>query len=902
PSGNTPTDGLFSATNTVPGIAVGYYNVHVRDNGGVADYCEAVFPLNIVKDPALDMDVNTDHNLCSGDAQGQIVVIVTGGEAPYTYSINGGTNQTSNTFMNLAAGSYVVRVTDANNCFIEETHTITEPYTLSASAAVTALVECNPTDGAEVRITNAIGGTAPYQYSFSGGTSYGSNPIGFLLPGTHTVYIQDVNGCTFPMVVTIEPEPTPPTVTPDIAFDCEGEGIITLSPNSTDFDYTYLLDGTPNTPVDSNTFNNVLVGPHTITVNYTSNSAPAASILLDENFGFGPTTSIIEVDPNFCYEPLDGTVTPCNTGGVGQLANGEYTVTQSIAGSWDAGWRSPKDQTTGRSDGRFLAIDLGTAAGEYGIIYAKRGIEVIPNRELTISMNLFNLVYEGYSGSQLDPNVRIELVDGSGNVISDFSTGNISRNQNENDWRHYSTTLDPANNTNIDIVIRTHIDDTHGNDLAIDDIQAFQIPEVCPGSFTVDVNVEDGHAFDAGLTGHTNISCFGGNDGSISFEVENFDPTDGYTYSLNGVAVPGIQTNGTVDLSGLTAGSYTIRVVDQRDGSCFVEFTQILTEPTAVEVSASINELTCTNGGGTLTATASGGTPTYEYQLEDDSANILVGYQTDHVFTGLTAGVYIIRAKDSNGCEDVSEALTISVPETIEFDLLPTACYGGNNDGSIQVDITNGNEGYKFRLNGGGWITPIPVESNTHIFNGLAAGTYTIDVMDGYGCIEQDTVTIVDALVASVEVVDISTCADGSITVTASGGSPTLEYAFVVNGIDPDGTFTGSNVFTVVLGNEGTYDVYVRDNSANNPYCEFMETVVVNPPTPLTMDVTPTDPDCHDGTGSILVEITSGIAPYTIQIVDLDNGGTSNQTATNVLTTTRTYYNLQPGNYDIIVT
>src|SRR5690606_25595908 len=67
PSGNTPTDDLFSATNPVSGIVVGNYNVYVRDHGGVADYCEAVFPLAIVKDPALEMDVTTLDNLCSGD-------------------------------------------------------------------------------------------------------------------------------------------------------------------------------------------------------------------------------------------------------------------------------------------------------------------------------------------------------------------------------------------------------------------------------------------------------------------------------------------------------------------------------------------------------------------------------------------------------------------------------------------------------------------------------------------------------------------------------------------------------------------------------------------------------------------------------------------------------------------
>ena len=80
-----------------------------------------------------------------------------------------------------------------------------------------------------------------------------------------------------------------------------------------------------------------------------------------------------------------------------------------------------------------------------------------------------------------------------------------------------------------------------------------------------------------------------------------------------------------------------------------------------------------------------------------------------------------------------------------------------------------------------------------------------------------------------------------------------------------------------------------------------METVTVNPATPLTITNTPTDPLCHDGLGSIQVDITSGISPYIIQIVDLDNGGAGNQTDTNVLVSSRSYFNLMPGNYTVNV-
>ena len=422
--------------------------------------------------------------------------------------------------------------------------------------------------------------------------------------------------------------------------------------------------------------------------------------------------------------------------------------------------------------------------------------------------------------------------------------------------------------------------------------------------FDAECTVEDGHAFDAAITNFTNLTCNGAADGSITFEAENFDPATGFTYQVDGGAVSAAQFAGPITVNGLSAGNHTITIVDLRDPACSVVLNQTLTEPAVLDVTASITtQLTCTNGGATITAAATGGTPTYQYQLEDGVGGVLVAYQSSTVFNGLAAGNYILRARDTNLCEDVTTVMTVFAPTPIVFTSTPTVCYSGNNDGNIQVDVTSGNGNYQFSLNGGPWMTPTPATGTTYTFGNLTAGTYTIDVRDQYGCLGvQQNVTIVDALVAQVQVVDISSCADGSITVTASGGSPTLQYAFVLTGGDPTGLFTTTNVYTVTTGNDGTYDVYVRDNSATSPYCEYMETVTVNPGVPLTMTATPTDPQCHDGTGSILVDITSGLAPYTIQIIDLDNGGASNQTNTNVLASTRTYYNLMPGDYTINVT
>lgn len=900
--GVTPTGGDFSATNPVNITGAGDYDVYVRDNNGGAGFCEASYDLTIVQDAALALSISDTGIQCSGEAQATITITATGGEAPYEYSINNGTTyQSSNTFVNQTAGSYNIRVRDANNCDITQIYTITEPLTLSASAAVTQLAECNPGLGAEVRITNAIGGTAPYEYSFDGGTNYGATSIGFLLPGTHTVYIRDANNCTFPMTVTVDPEPTPPGVTTAINYECDGEGTVTITPDTATFDYTYELNGTPNTPATSNVFTDVAVGSHTITVNYTSNTPPTPSVLLLENFGTGPNTSIPEVDPAYCYEPQDGSVNSCGWAINNRIQDGEYSVTQVIVNPYGS-WRSPNDHSA-LPNGRFLAMNVGGVVGPNGIIYAKRNIEVVPNRDITISLWAFNLLRVGTGGA--DPDINIQLVDGGGTVIASTTTGNVPKNNDADDWQNYTVTLNPGANTNLDIVIRTNSAVTGGNDIAIDDIQATQTPEVCAGSLTVDVQVEAGNAFDAALTAFSDVSCNAGTDGSITFEVDNFDAVNGFEYRVGAVGPFTTSLTSPVTINSLAAGAYAIEVRDVLDNTCTVTLNQTISEPTVVVAAASITDvLTCTNGGATITASASGGTPVYEYQLEDNVGGVITAYQASDIFTGLAAGDYIIRVRDTNSCEDpIDAAITVVAPTPITFTSTETACYSGSNDGTITINVTAGNGDYQFSLDGGPWLTPTPVTATSYTFSGLAAGSFTVNVRDGFGCVgTPQNITIDDALVAIVDVVDVSTCADGTITVTASGGVPNLEYAFVPTTTSPTGLFSTTNTFAVSAGNEGDYDVYVRDNSATAPFCEYVETVTVNPATPLTMTNTPTDPQCHDGTGSIQVDITSGISPYTIQIVDLDNGGAGDQTDTNVLVTTRTYYNLMPGDYTINVT
>ncbi|WP_045800915.1 T9SS type B sorting domain-containing protein [Flagellimonas lutaonensis] len=888
----------------------GDYQFIVFDGNG----CSALSNIVNIQDLGT-VSIAASHTdiVCSDSSTSTLTVTATGGTAPYQYSLDGGTSyQTENTFVNLPAGRYTITVMDSSGtptsrCIETLDYEIDQPFRLTASAAIVEDASCNP-NGALVKILNPNGGQGPYEYSFDGGSSFSANDQRNLLPGNYQLVVRDALGCTFDMDLAV-PTPAPdPNFDSNVVYACDGSGSITISPsNTTDFDYTYTLNGTENTPADNNVFPNVTDGTHTVTVAYASSLLPDQSTLFFEDFGAGTTTQIGEIGPDYCYEPQDGSITPCNRGPAGILVNGEYTVTNFVTNPITL-WTSPQDHT-GLVDGRFLAIDISTFSDTgnpqlNNILWARRNIEVLPNKEVTLRFWAYNLMNVGGAGN--NPEVRVEILDNTGTVIYSEVAPEIPKNTNDTDWHERIITFYPGANTDIDIVFRTNVNSNDGNDLVLDDITAFQMPDVCEKTQDLTVVVEAGQAFSAQLLGVNDPSCQGASDGSIRFEVSNFDPTIGFEYSLDG------GTNWTTSLTSpvitannLADGSYTVQVRKVDDTACTASFSATLNEPTVImPLLNQTADYTCFNTGATLEASATGGTPGYEYQLEDTSANIVRPYQSAPTFTNVPDGGYLVRVRDANGCEEISTTpVTVVEPETITFDLTATACYDGQNNASVTATVTTGNGGYTFRINGGAWLTPTPASDTTYTFTGLSDGLYTIEVSDAYGCISNpQDITIHPPLLGQMDVVDVSSCADGSITVNATGGNNGYVYAFLNTGNTvQDSDFGASNMFTVTNATAGTYDVYVRDNGGTSPYCQYMETLTVQNSPALAFTATPTDAECYGGTGSIAVNISNGLAPYTYELVDIDNG-VANQTQTSVVAMSITYYNLLAGQYDVIIT
>ncbi|MCL6266633.1 T9SS type B sorting domain-containing protein [Flagellimonas myxillae] len=838
----------------------GTYTATVTDANGCV--VNTNFTLNAAVPPVMAIVPN---DTCYDDAVGLTLTanVTSGGDGNYQYSLNGGAFGPANVFTGLTSGTYTIDVQDGNNCTDSASITINPELTVSATAA--NITACGTDTDVDIV---AAGGDGNYVYAIvadgvtpTGGDFAATNPVTLTGAGDYDVYVRDNNGgtgfCEASFDITVVQD-APLTITPSFTpVSCFGgsDGSISMVAAGGEAPYEYSIDNGANYQVSGN-FVNLSQGTYNLRIRDANNCETTGTITVTE-----PNQLVAEAQQTQSYTCLQlgeisvGSVTP-TSGGSGDY---QYNIN---GGPWTA-------STTGGT------IFTGLTDGTYSI-------QVRDANAIGCTITLPDVIIAPLPA---EPTLSTSITyncDGTGEITVLPNDPTYTYSLNSGAFQ--------ANNLFSGVAVGTHtIDVDYGSDCIVQ----------------TTVTVEPGNAFNSSITAFSDISCNAGTDGSITFEVENFDAVNGFEYQVNGGGYSAPQMASPITIPGLAAGNYTIEVRDVLDNSCIVTLNQTLSEPTPVVASASITSvMTCTNGGATITASAAGGTPAYEYQLEDNIGTVLTAYQTSNVFAGLAAGDYIVRARDTNLCEDpIDAAITVVAPTPITFTSTETACYSGSNDGTIQVDVTAGNGDYQFSLNGGPWITPTPATATTHTFVGLAAGNYTINVRDGFGCTGTlQNVTINDALVATVDVVDISTCADGSITVTASGGVPTLEYAFVPTTTSPTGLFSTTNTFAVTAGNDGDYDVYVRDNSATVPFCEFMETVTVNPATPLTVTNTPTDPDCHDGTGSIEVDIASGIAPFTIQIVDLDNGGAGNLTDTNVLVTNRTYYNLLTGDYTVTIT
>ncbi len=162
---------------------------------------------------------------------------------------------------------------------------------------------------------------------------------------------------------------------------------------------------------------------------------------------------------------------------------------------------------------------------------------------------------------------------------------------------------------------------------------------------------------------HENVQCFGATNGTIT--VTTTGGVEPYSYSIDG----GTTYVSSGVFTDLEAGNYTVLVTDAISCS---------SNPQNVTISQPASELTFTTAhenvvcadddNGSITVTAEGGTPPYQY-----SQNGGISYQASHIFTDLLPDDYTIRVRDANSCSPADQVVTILQQDTVVPEIICTA-------------------------------------------------------------------------------------------------------------------------------------------------------------------------------------------------------------------------------------
>ena len=904
----------YQPSNTFSDVPVGSYTIYVRDgNGCIVDKPITIDP---AETPAITLAAS---DFCFDDTdQASLTVDVANGVAPYSYSINGGGQNTftgtSVTIPNLIPGTYDIQITDAFGC-VSNVLTQTIAPSLTANAVVTKALDCtvSPDANIDVNINNGYLPYASYEVSTDAGISWSpATPIvgttfsySAATAGIYDFRITDARGCTVitsaEVVPIVSPVITSLVQTTDIL--CNGDAgasiqvnlditqgvapfVITVFNITTATNYSTQTAGLP-------------AGTYEVTVTDSKSCTDMETIVISEPDPLSFETVLTDItcdsagsDPT--NNTIPGSITVFNTAG----GTAEYTYYLTANNGMPT---QTYTTTPGNLDHTFNILNFG--------IY---NVQVVDANGC--SLNSDEIIASPPDDLDIDVSaITADCVAGGEAVVtvsSAFSSGTY-------EFAILETYSPPfsVNYQNADVV---------GGDSAtfsglIPGITytfvVYDLATKCYYFETADAPINSPSGLTSTLDVVANVSCTGSADGNVSFTFDNYasDATD-VTYEIfnfqsntttgisgtSSVNPPAVGTGVSVpNLGPLPQGVYYIlfNEVNGTFNGCSVASDVFTIEEAAVQLVATATlekNDNCNPNAGQISAIGQFGRAPYEYQLAlstDVAPTVAIWTGNSTNFFNVEGGSYTVYVKDAFGCIQ-SDDVVVPVDPSPEISVLVNdQCTA--NEGSFSAVITLDVAGivpHVIRIDGGAPIAASGLvnSGDTMTISNLSSGTHTFEIIDQNGCGEIESITIYPPLTALVAISSDENCDPantGEVTVTASGGSGTYTYTLIT----PAGPNNGTGIFGG-LTHSVSYTFEVEDTVTN---CTVPVTITLPVPSLPTFSLSNTDVSCFGGNdGSITVTLAPGNIdiPY---LYSLDGGATTQ--------TSNVFSGLSQGTYNVTV-
>ncbi len=821
-----------NATN----LAAGTYDVTVTDDNG----CTEELTITIAEPTALVLteDTTTDV-LCNGEDNGSASVSTNGGTGPYDYEWSNGDN--GSTANNLPAGSHTVTVTDDNGCTEEISVLINEPpvLTLALDSSTDAL--CNGSDDGTASVSGG-GGTAPYSYAWSNGST--GDSANDLPAGTHSVTLTDDNGCTESIDITVD-EPAEVSLSEIANADasCFGidDGSSTVQGSGGTAPYTYQWSSGQSTA----SVNDLAAGSYTITVTDANDCTTEISINIDE-----PEIVVLVEDNHtdaLCFGSSDGTATVSSSGG--SLPH-SYAWSNGQSGSFASGLAAGTLTVT-VTDANGCTNEIDVTIGE--------AAELLLDETNNLAANC---------NSSSDGSASVAGSGGTPPYTYQWSNGQTGASATNLAAGSYSVVVTDANGCteSVDVIIDEPTlvalsEDAHTDALCNGSSDGTASVSATGGTLPYSFDWSDGQSgdnvgglpagtFDVTVTDANGCTdeiaviiaepdilqatatssdalCNGGDEGTATVSANG--GTAPYSYDL------GSGASASPNINGLVAGNYIITITD--DHGCTATTSITIDEPQALQATATATPTLCNSSAdGTASVSVNGGTAPFSYLWADGQSSITA--------TGLPAGNISVVITDANGCT-ISADVNVDQPTAVDLAMsAESALCKDDPSGSASVIASGGTPPYSY-------LWSDAQLSATAEF--LVAGNYTVTVTDANGCTEEADILVDDPelLIITNALVVEATCGEpnGSVDISVQGGTQPYSYSWSNQDTneDPTALFPGN------------YSVTVTD--ANG--CTATDTYNVTEPGALNMTNNPVDVSCNGGSdGSINLNVMGGNPPY----------------------------------------